>query len=519
MPFDSDDERKRRYASYAAEMERYYASVAAYERSVAAFDRNLASLGSLEERRQILLRELASAASSIESQKVDGKAQERGFLADIDQARDLLHEIDAATQAAQTAFYSEADPFRGFWTLLGASRLVDVVATVATQSATATEARRRFELAAKSCEEKIEAGLAEIVRQSLAGPIIIDRLLRANQGAMTALAGRLSELPSGQMKEREERFEAILDNPIPTIPEFATLETEDELEGVRRRLTDLNESTAGAIEHARSQVAAEPASLTDAIVRAQTDIKSTIAEVRAISDRSRDLLRRCGILWQLIELGEGSERLPVLAEQLCATLPLDFERRSRASVGAVIHDADDSAFALNSTQSMLAAHLLTHYVDARQKVRQRIHELERTHKEIDAVLQQKLDARYQQVATKYRAQLKIAIVLSILPVVGFFAAVWMIRVVRTLKALVVSKKVAPYADLGTAALVFLSLAAAVGSAGAVVAAWYADRLDTSEGITILGLSAAYLAAFAVSIRNLSVVRAHLRGATRTKSGK
>ncbi|HWJ41116.1 MAG TPA: hypothetical protein VNT29_08275 [Candidatus Limnocylindrales bacterium] len=519
--FDSDDERQRRRALYAAEMERYHDRVKAYERSMAVFEESLRSLGPLEERRQILLRELTTAASSIESQKAAGKAQERNFLADIDQARDrdLLCEIGVATQAAQTASYYEADPFRGFWTLLGANRLLDLVATVATEPATATEAHRRFGQAAELLAPRIESGLAEIVSQCLAGPTVIDRLLSANRTAMTALAGRLSELPSGQMEERNGRFEAILDNTIATIPDFARLETEDELEGVRSLLTDLHESITGAIEHARSEVAVEPARLTDAIERAQTDIESTVASVRAVSDGNNDLLRRCDILWQLIRMGEGSEALPALAQRLCATLPIYFERRSRTSIKAVIHNAADSAFGLNSIESMVGAHLLTRYVDARQKVRQRIEELERTRKEIDVALQQELDDRYQQVARKYRTRLKVAIVLSILPVVGLFASVWMMGVVRRLKALVVSKRVAPYAGLAKSALLFLSLAATIGSAGAITAALFADRLDTSEGLSMLSLSVAYLAAFVVSVRNLSVIRAHLGGAARTKSSR
>jgi hypothetical protein len=516
--FDSDYERQRRLAWYTAEMERYHDSVKAYERSTAAFEESLRSLGPLEERQQILLRELTVAASSIESQKATGKAQERNFLEDIDHARDrdLLHEIDAATHAAQIAFNVESDPFRGFWTLLGTNRLLHLVAATATQPATVTEAHRRFDRAAESLAQKIEAGLAEIVRQCLAGPTVINRLLSANHAAMTALGDRLSELPSRQMEERNGRFEAILDNVIPTIPDFATLETEDELEGVRHLLTDLHETIAGAIAHARSEVAAEPAPLADAIERTQIDIESTVASVRAANDGNQDLLRRCSILWQLIRMGEGSEDLPAFAQRLCATLPIDFERRSGASIKAIIHDAAGSAFGLSSIQSMVGAHLRTRYVGARQKVRQRIEELERTREEIDVALQQKLDDRYEQVARKYQTQLKVAIVLSIFPVVGFFASLWMTDVVRRLKALVVSKRVAPYAGLARSALLFLSLAVTAGSAGAIAAALYADRLDTSEGIGILSLSVAYLAAFAVSVRNLSVIRAHLGRAIRTK---
>jgi hypothetical protein len=507
----SEQQKKFLMQQHAQKLTDYQAAHAKYQA-----DQN--SLGALRGQARTFEREAAQLASTIANHKVQAEADERAFLRDVSETRDkdLLIELDRTLERSRPAFHSEANPFKGFWTLLGAACLLDLFDRVFSQPSAASEAARRFSQNADALAQSIEDAHAEIVTQSLAGPALIHRALAANREALAALAQRLAELPSSSLQERRDRARRLLEQSLPAIPEYRHLEKPQDLEDMKARLIAMHASTESHIASVRGEIDGEPADVRRAVNSAQADAAATIGKIGDLGASHGEALRRTRILWTLIQRADGSAQPSAAARRLCAALPQEFIRRFDVPVDAVLAQATASNFGLDDAHALMRTHLLTDYVATGEKMQRRLADSQGRLSEIAAAMKD-IDTQDEKVAGKYRQQLIFVSLLSVFPGIGLGAAIWASGIINRLKPLVTSNKAA-YVRLGDFAFVALAWAVALSGAsaavmGAITALNSVDLLDMSFGIAAALSNAVCLASFALCIRNLLKVRAYLQERT------
>lgn len=505
----ADQDNQRRY---------HEQRMASYQSALTTYQAGRSELGSLKSTRDAQARDRRDIEARIDEAQTNGRVGELQFEKAITEARDrdLLRELDLALEKTNAAFREE-NPFKGFWALLGASALLDLIAASATQAGTKTEARGRFESAGAAFAQLIENGQGEIAPRCLAAPICISRLSAASRTAIEALRDRLADLPSAQMEERRRQEQDLLDTPLAPVLDFSDKETQADLEATRRQLGEALGTTRATLDAVRATIATEPAALKAAIEAAQADAGATVAGIEALAKRNAAMLADATTLWALIQKGAGSMNLPATARRLCEAMPPESERRADAKVITIIDTANDTRLGTKSAQAMMKTHLLTRYVDAQAMLRTRIDALDARRGELEQAIKD-IDKRYEQVAYEVRGRLHLLVGLSILPGIGLIAAMSGAQLVGRLSKLIPSSTVAPYVALtgyAPAALAWGAIVAVLPATLMSVLAFYlyywGHSPDAAEQATMLLLLAvASVAALALSIRNLLRLRAHLR---------
>ncbi len=487
-----------------------------YKASLAHYEAEQTTLPALREKSEDLQREIASLDAEIAERVAQGRADERAFEEDIAKARDADFQLELRrlSQVAANAFNVKADPFTGTWALIGTSKLLDVFVKLASQPAAATEAGRAFREAAEALIEPMQNGVASIVRGCFAGPTVIRQSLMANQQASATLMERLAQLPSHELELGRGRAEALLSQPLASIPSFATLERPDELEETRKELLELKRSTMTQISALESDLKAEPAELRSILDSARADVEATTKTVAQREADHEETLRRTTVLWALINWGAASTNLPTYARRLCRALSQELAKRLQTPVNSLLEAATNSALGLQSLRVALEAHLFTRYLNDRARLQERAVESLRKLEEITAT-EGKIDYRYVVVARRYRRWIIGTTVPSFIPGAGLLASLGAAFLVNRLMPLMNSDKAA-YIQL--ASFVRFALAWAVAGAGLSCGASTSafmylqpkDLLDFGQGTAALSLTIASYIALAVAIRNLLSIKAALR---------
>jgi hypothetical protein len=500
----------------ASQQRQYDDRLAEYRRATAAYEAGLSSLGPLQDKVEAWSREMTEIDARMEGQRTAGETSRRQFRADIDAARDrdMLHELDLALERTMAAFHADANPFKGFCSLLGADVMLGVIVKSATQAATATEARGRFEQAAEGLTRQIDDAKAAIAAPCLAAPIVISRLLATNRATIAALAERLAKLPLERLEERRGQMQSLIDLSIVPVPDFSKHETEANLEAARQQATVGRAATEAMLATARSQVATEPPDLKTAIAAAQAAAKATVDGIETIAKANGGLLDHARSLWTLIREGAGSVSLPAEVQRLCEALPPECERRINMRASEVMALAVDTDLALKDAQAMVQTHLVTRYVTAQTALDARIDALDARRNELEQA-SAGIDQRYEKVAAEVGWQLRTMSHFSFVPIGNLITPFWGITIVRRLAKLVPSSTVPPYEALGHYAFTtFERTAWACGLLAAIMIAftsWAYLAKAFPDGTPVsLAFTIAFVVAFAVSINNLRVFNAHMR---------
>jgi hypothetical protein len=175
-------------AQHAERVKEYHAALARYREEQDGLPQLRAELQAAD-------RELAQLEASIASIEAQTAAGEPAFHRAIEEARDqdLIFELGRMLGKASDAFRSEGKPFKGFWTLLAASCVLDFIESAVANPAFATEARQRFTTNAEALTPLVQRGLAAIARGCLAGPTVVAGALAANRATVAATGRAPSE--------------------------------------------------------------------------------------------------------------------------------------------------------------------------------------------------------------------------------------------------------------------------------------------------------------------------------------
>lgn len=477
----------------------YTAASKQYDATVTHYRAEQNALPGIRAEVQAAGRDLAQLDATIAGIKAQTAAGEPAFHRAVEEARDqdLVLELGRMLSKASGAFRSGAEPFKGFWTLLAASCVLDFIERAVANAAFATEARLRFTSDAEALMPLVQRGLAAIARGCLAGPTVIARALAANGATVAALGKRLGELPSARLIEGTQRARAIIAAP-PEIPPFAHLEHPAEIDAMARQLTELRASISSQVTCLRVELGDD---LRRDVGLVFDDAATTIDATRTAGEKLGVVLARSRALWILIGHGASSGELPALARTLCAALPHEFARRTETKPSVVIGTASDTVFALKDAQALVGTPVLTDYVKSGEELRDTLASSERRGTDIEAALAA-LAVLIDGTVGRYRINLNWIAGIAFVPVIGFFLAIWALHIVGRLRPLVASGE-ARYVELGRDARWMLLVASALSGIAAVIAIPEAsDALRGTEEEWLVVASASCVFAFVLFLWSL-----------------
>jgi hypothetical protein len=190
-----------------------------YEAAIVDYRADREKLPALRAEADGVARDAAEMTSRIAQQIAQNDIAAQGFEANVVAAcdKDLLLELNDTMGRASAAFQTGGDPFRGFWTLLGATRLAKLFKGIA-QPAVASEINASVVRESEALAAPIKEHLAEIAKSALLGPAIIDRALKANRATLDDLMTKLNALPVTGFVDGCERARTLVADQLPETP-------------------------------------------------------------------------------------------------------------------------------------------------------------------------------------------------------------------------------------------------------------------------------------------------------------
>jgi hypothetical protein len=508
-----EDYKQRQYEDYLKRHQQYQVDLSTYQA-------NQQQLGPLRQQAEGFRRDVGQLSSELASQQVRADVDERAFVADVSRGRneDFRLAVDRTLESAAMAIRTEKNCFRGFWTLLGASCLLDLFERTGSDAAALSGASDTFARSAEALVPSMKAGLPEIAKGCLTGPVIVNQALAINRKAFAGLQERLARSPTSELEEGNNRASRLLEMSFLPVPEYGELENPAEIDAVTLALRQLRSSVGSYIDSIKTELKGESSELRGAIDAALADARSIIDGIGKVGTENAETLEKNRALWLLIRRGDESPNLPVYVRTLCAALPQEIVRRLDTPVDALIGEAAGSQFVLKQAQAALDDHVLTNYERERKQIQQRLADSEAKLGRIEAELAV-VDVKIGNVAQKYRTWMTVASGLSVVPVVGFVAAISASGLLTRVKLLMMSDKAA-FVELGPSARAAMLWSTLLSGAGALVAATivaveFPDQyLDGSFGEIAAFATIAYSAGLALSIRNFLTAREFLRERSR-----
>lgn len=484
----------------------------AYRNAVAKYHEDKGAVGGLRAEAEKFGEELAQLDVLIANQNANVVVSEQCLVGEIGVARDrdLFGELNRILNEALTVV--EKDPLVSFWTTLGADRMLDMIYRMGSQQAVAGEASVRFSAVVSVLVQSIENRVIEVVKGCLVGPAMINRILTENQSILAALTFRLDVLPVVNFQERIDCARVLLVDCPQIDYGFVNMEKENEIEVARSKLMAFQASIEDHIRRVQLFVEGESRGLLLEVERARADISLAMEKIEYNALRYHGVVEAISVLWTLIEKGKGSVHLPVYLKRLCASLPVEFERRFHRDVGAVVSQARDTSMGAAVARGYVGEHLVSAYFKIVERLQSEISDSKNKLIEIDRVKVQ-IEGQYQVVADGYRIRLGAIACLSFFPGVNLLVVLWGAGVIRRMSFLLSSRKDA-YVELGRFAYCasFATLLGTVLStvAGAVIVFVFLmlNDVDVSTLIAVLTLasSAAVLSAF----HSFLVIKASVR---------
>jgi hypothetical protein len=498
--------------------ERYLEDCRRYERSLEAFKLAQDRLPSLQAELKVAARDHADFTSQIETQRTRTEAEERGFLADVATARDkdLYLKIDRILGKASTVCRNESNPFKAFWTILGASCFARLVRDIA-QPSTVNQINDLLRREAESLTNAFRRGLSNIAKVSLAGPTILQDLLARNNRAHSLLMETLTKLPLSDLQRREFLATKLLDVSFPDIPSYEKLEDVGHIDRVKMMLEEAHASMVAYLAKIQDTLADEPCDIKRKVQAARSEVQLTITAMKTQvrSDEYIELLKRNVTLWKMIRRGYQDASLPEFVRLLCESLEQEVFRRFQVSALSFMESAAASEFGLKETEADIEGHVLTVYSRKREALQARSAQTEDIIAELRAGLAG-LDTHLVRVAARHRQRMFYAAVLSAIPGVGVLASIWASALLPRIWSSMHSGKAA-FKGLGlsTYRALVIGLAASAISAGGTIAFILTrvpfDLFDGAGGTLMTALGVLSLSNVILMLRNVFLARAYRSG--------
>lgn len=502
----TEHERESRYEQYRKELARY-------EEARARYTAMQDSSPALRARVAPLEKELAELQTSIASQRAQNLAGEPPLLEGIMKARDLdmlrmldrvLHELDAKLR-------SGTDPLGGFCLLLGAGCVLDFFTGIMSQPSAVSHARSNFSAVTSGLTEALENNLPGLGKGFLAGPALIERVLRDNKSTLEALQVRLRKLPEQRFNERVKRTKALLAEDMPSPVDFSKLEKESEIEHAKADLVASRGVLVDHLSRVQALVDDEPADLAATARQALSDIASTIRQIENSAAGKDKLLRAIDDLKVLLQKGGSMIQIPPFARLLCEGLPEDFRRRFNYSVDDVVRQARTTEFVLKSAREIVESRCVNAYARSGTDARGWLTKCEKKLCDFDRALTE-IDRRYEVVAEAYQDKLSMMACLSVAPGINLIAFLNVVGILNRMAPLFESKNTA-YVKLGRRTSKMLGRAVFGALAGTAAAALVAimhfnDSLyDMSWGTLVGALTLTSSLSCFFALRNFLVAKA------------
>jgi hypothetical protein len=483
----------------------------AYERQMVQYraeleevNKSRAALPQIREQAAQAERELSENLAELKGDRANGKAEERNFQRDLDEARDLdiLDGMRRVVDEALTSLGSPTDATRGFITLLVVGCLVERIKRAVSQVATVTAIGGLIDRAMEALRGALvgDTGLA-IAGNVLRAPQIVWNVAGRNGESFKNLQQLLSGVDLEAVRTLHRPLRELLDAPESQIPPYSHLELPSEVEKAKVTLVGMRDLTVRRIAELR-RVMEEPFTpLAQNLERVERDGRKILEQMLRRADEGSAPLAVAERTSALLQKAESSGSVHHSIYEFSKALMDEWKKR----FGDAVKKASESRFEHRSAEEQFEGHESTLYLEDRGRLPEKLRANE------DLLVQEEealryLDGAVERTAAEFKRELVASAFWALVPLIGIFLSLRVTGRLRRLKPLVASGHKA-YVDVGALAPRVLARSAVLSLAIAAALVWMAAKgplaaMEISGG-ALAGLG---VVGFFLSARNVWLAR-------------